>query len=66
MSSNERLISQNIEILVYDFNIKYHQLKNSGKNKEQINNLMELYQKYRIQTFKEDLNTIKRLNKIKK
>jgi hypothetical protein len=66
MSSNERLISQNIEILVYDFNIKYHQLKNSGKNKEQINNLMDLYQKSRIQDFKEDLNRIKHLNKIKK
>jgi hypothetical protein len=66
MSSDERLILQNIEILVYDFNIKYHQLKNSGKNKEQINNLMDLYQQNRIQTFKEDLNRIKHLNKLKK
>jgi hypothetical protein len=60
MSSNERLNSQIIDILVYDFNIKYHQLKNNGLNKEQINNHMDQYQKSRIQIFKEDLNRIKK------
>jgi hypothetical protein len=60
MSSNERLNSQIIDILVYDFNIKYHQLKNNGLNKEQINNFMDQYQKSRIQIFKEDLNRIKK------
>jgi len=64
MSSNERLNSQIIDILVYDFNIKYHQLKNNGLNKEQINNFMDQYQKYRIQIFKEDLNRIKKFNKL--
>jgi hypothetical protein len=63
MSSNERLNSQVIDILVYDFNIKYHQLKNIGLNKEQINNHMEQYQKSRIQIFKEDLNRIKKIKK---
>lgn len=63
MSSNERLNSQIIDILVYDFNIKYHQLKNTGLNKEQINNYMEQYQNSRIQIFKEDLNRVKKLKK---
>lgn len=63
MSSNDRLNSQIIDILVYDFNIKYHQLRNNGLNKEQINNYMEQYQKTRIQIFKEDLNKIKKLKK---
>jgi hypothetical protein len=63
MSSNERLNSQIIDILVYDFNIKYHELKNNGLNKEQINNHMEQYQKSRIQIFKEDLNRIKKFKK---
>lgn len=63
MSSNEQLNSQIIDILVYDFNIKYHELKNNGLNKEQINNYMEQYQKTRIQIFKEDLNRIKKFKK---
>jgi len=63
MSSNERLNSQIIDILVYDFNIKYHQLKNNGLSKEQINNHMEQYQKQRINIFKEDLDRIKRFKK---
>jgi hypothetical protein len=63
MSSNERLNSQIIDILVYDFNIKYHQLKNNGLNKEQINNHMEQYQNSRIQIFKEDLNRVKKFKK---
>ena len=49
MSSIERLNSQTIDILVYDFNIKYHQLKNKGLNKEKINDIMEEYQTSRIQ-----------------
>jgi len=61
MSANERLISQMIDILVYDFNNKYHNLKNNGFNQEQINNFMENYQKSRNEVFKEDL---KRLNYI--
>ena len=44
MLSNERLNSQIIDILVYDFNIKYHQLKNNGYNRNEINDLMEKYQ----------------------
>ena len=63
MSTNEKLISQIIDIISYDFNIKYHQLKNNGLNKEQINNYMEQYQKTRIQIFKEDLNRIKKFKK---
>jgi len=61
MSANERLISQMVDILVYDFNNKYHNLKNNGFNQEQINNFMENYQKSRNEVFKEDL---KRLNYI--
>lgn len=63
MSTNEKLISQIIDIISYDFNIKYHQLKNNGFNKEQINNYMELYQKSRIEIFKNDLNLIRNFNK---
>ena len=59
MSANERLISQMVDILVYDFNNKYHNLKNNGLNQEQINNFMENYQKSRNEVFKEDLNRIK-------
>jgi hypothetical protein len=61
--SSERLISQLIEIITYDYNIKYHQLKNKGLNKEQINDRMEEYQNFRIEIFKEDLNRIKKLYK---
>ena len=63
MSSNEKLHSQIIDILVYDFNIKYHQLKNKGLNKEQINNYMDEFQKSRNKIFKEDFNRIKCLYK---
>jgi hypothetical protein len=60
MLSNERLNSQIIDILVYDFNIKYHQLKNNGYNRNEINDLMEKYQNSRIKTFTDDLNNIKK------
>jgi len=59
MSGNERLISQLVEILAYDFNNKYHQLKNNGLNQSQINKYMEEYQKTRNQLFKDDLKKIK-------
>jgi len=62
MLTNEKLISQIVDILAYDFNIKYHQLKNKGLCQEQINKYMDLYQKSRIEIFKEDYNRIKRLN----
>jgi hypothetical protein len=55
MSANERIISQMVEILAYDFNNKYHQLKNNGLNQTQINKYMEEYQKSRNQIFKDDL-----------
>jgi hypothetical protein len=38
--SSERLISQLIEIITYDYNIKYHQLKNKGLKKN-ITNIYE-------------------------
>jgi hypothetical protein len=60
MLSNVRLNSQIIDILVYDFNIKYHQLKNNGYNRNEINDLMEKYQNSRIKTFTDDLNNIKK------
>jgi len=60
MLSNERLNSQIIDILVYDFNIKYHQLKNNGYNRNEINDLLEKYQNSRIKTFTDDLNNIKK------
>lgn len=55
MSANERIISQMVEILAYDFNNKYHQLKNNGLNQTQINKYMEEYQISRNQIFKDDL-----------
>lgn len=63
MSANERLINQMVEILVYDFNNKYHNLKNNGLNKDQINRCMDDYQKSRIQSFKDDFNRIQNLKK---
>ncbi len=64
MSANERLINQMVEILVYDFNNKYHNLKNNGLNKDQINKYMDDYQKSRIQSFKDDFTRIQNLKKL--
>ena len=61
MSANESLINQMIDILVYDFNNKYHHLKNKGLSQEQINSFMEDYQKSRNQSFKADFNRIQNL-----
>ena len=61
MSSNERLINQIIDILIYDFHNKYHNLKNRGLSQEQINSFMEDYQISRNQSFKTDINRIQNL-----
>jgi len=63
MSANERLINQMIDILIYDFNNKYHNLKNNGLNNHQINIIMDDYQKIRNKSFIADLNRIKDLCK---
>jgi len=59
---SERLYSQVIDIFIYDLNNKYESLKIKGMNKNNINNYMNDYDKYRIKDLIKDINRIKDIN----
>ena len=56
----ERLLTQLVDILIYDYNNKYHLLKNENLNKQNINNIMDDYQVIRNREFINDLNKLKK------
>lgn len=55
----ERLLSQSIDILIYDCNNKFQLLKNQNIDKDKINFIMKEYQNVRIKEFIDTYNTIK-------
>jgi len=59
----DRLISQSVDILIYDYKNKYEFLRNQNFDKERINNIMNDYQKIRIIEFIDTYKTIKNLYK---
>ena len=59
---SERLYSQVIDIFIYDLNNKYESLKIKGINKNNINNYINDYDKYRIKDLMKDFNRIKDIN----
>ena len=59
---SERLYSQVIDIFIYDLNNKYESLKIKGMNKNNINNYMNDYDKYRIKDLIKEINRIKDIN----
>ena len=59
---SERLYSQVIDIFIYDLNNKYESLKIKGINKNNINNYINDYDKYRIKDLMKDFNRIKNMN----
>jgi hypothetical protein len=56
----DRLLTQLVDILIYDYNNKYHLLKNENLNKQNINNIMDDYQVIRNREFINDLNKLKK------
>jgi hypothetical protein len=56
----ERLLSQSVDILIYDCNNKYQLLKNQNIDKDKINFIMKEYQNIRIKEFIDTYKTIKR------
>lgn len=59
---SERLYLQVIDIFIYDLNNKYESLKIKGINKNNINNYINDYDKYRINDLIKDINRIKDIN----
>lgn len=58
-NENNRLIEQSVEILIYDYRNKYELLKSQNLNKDNINTIMDNYQKVRIKEFIDTYKTIK-------
>jgi len=58
---SDRLIEQSVEILIYDYRNKYELLKSQNLDKDNINSIMDNYQKIRIKEFIDTYKTIKRL-----
>lgn len=58
---NEKIISQMVDILIYDYKNKYEILKMRGNNQITINKYMDEYQKNRNKEFIEDINKLKAL-----
>jgi hypothetical protein len=56
----ERLLTQSVDILIYDCNNKFQILKNQNIDKDNISFIMKEYQKIRIKEFIDTYNTIKR------
>jgi hypothetical protein len=56
----ERLLTQSVDILIYDCNNKFQTLKNQNIDKDNISFIMKEYQKIRIKEFIDTYNTIKR------
>jgi len=56
----ERLLTQSVDILIYDCNNKFQLLKNHNIDKDNISNIMKEYQNIRIKEFIETYKTIKR------
>jgi len=57
----ERIMNQSIEILIYDYNIKYQLLKKENLDKNTIDNIMSDYEKIRIKEFIHNYNHIKKI-----
>jgi len=58
---SDRLIEQSVEILIYDYRNKYELLKSQNLDKDNINSIMDNYQKIRIKEFIDTYKIIKRL-----
>ena len=58
---NDKLISQMVEILIYDYKNKYEILRMNGNNKETIDKYMNEYQINRNKKFIDDINKLKAL-----
>ena len=56
----ERLLTQSVDILIYDCNNKFQLLKNQNIDKDNISNIMKEYQNIRIKEFIDTYKTIKR------
>lgn len=59
----DRLVSQSVEILIYDYKNKYEYLKEQNIDKDKINSIMNDYQKVRIRAFIDTYKTIKKFYK---
>lgn len=58
-------LEQMIDILIYDFKNKNLILRDRGISIEKINTIMNDYEKTRIDTFKNDIKTLKNIYKNK-
>jgi len=58
-------LEQMIDILIYDFKNKNLILRDKGISIEKINTIMNDYEKTRIDTFKNDIKTLKNIYKNK-
>ena len=59
----DRLLSQFVDILIYDYSNNYQILKQKGLNKQEINKMMIDYQFKRNKEFIADINKLKLLIK---
>ncbi len=61
MNNNDynRLLNQSVEILIYDYNNKYHYLKKEGLSKDKITAIMTDYQQNRSKEFANNYSIIK-------
>ena len=55
---NDKLISQIVDILIYDYKNKYEILRMNGNNQETIDKYMNEYQINRNKKFIDDINRI--------
>jgi hypothetical protein len=58
-NNNNKLISQLVDILIYDYKNKYEILRMKGNNEDSINKYMNEYQKIRNKDFIEDIKKLK-------
>ena len=58
---NDKLISQIVDILIYDYKNKYEILRMNGNNQETIDKYMNEYQINRNKKFIDDINKLKAL-----
>lgn len=66
MSNNkdyERIKNQIIDIYIYDIKNSYEILRHQGLTKENINSIMDIYEKINIKKFTNEINNVRKIYK---